>query len=262
MSLLETRQTREYWDALGVGTLYEELPVVDAIHGRQSRRPVDGIVVLGGPHILAESHHGVSLDDENVVVIQTKATLLNPYVFGQGLFSADLVRLRWRPRSVRSVVICAENDPDLRPVIDTYADLAVVTIEPDRRASFNLTREPGAALLVHRFTPGTLIAPARMTDRFQIDGLISNQQPGLVSGVVADVMGQHVVTVHSYRHSLGMWIAGEVLVAQGLLVARGCASVRSILVVKRGDEAVARVLSARAEVTIILAGSITGADDA
>jgi hypothetical protein len=243
VSLLETRQTREYWANLGVGTLYEELPVVGAIRGRQSRRPVDGIVVMGGAHFRAESHRGVSLDDEDVVVIQTKATRLNPYVFGQGLFSADLIRLRWRPRSVRSVVICAEDDPDLRPVCETYPDLEVVAIEPDRRAWFRLTRVPGAALLVHRFTPGNLIAPARLTSRFQIDGLISNHQPGLVSGVVTDVAGQHVVTVHSYRHSLGMWIAGEVLIAQGLLVAGGCASVRSIVVVGRGDEAVASVLS-------------------
>jgi len=56
-SLLETR---EYWATLGVGTLYEELPVVGRIRGRQSRRPVDGIVVLGGPHIRAESHRGVT----------------------------------------------------------------------------------------------------------------------------------------------------------------------------------------------------------
>lgn len=65
------------------------------------------------------------------------------------------------------------------------------------------------------------------------------------------VTGQHVVTVHSYPHSLGMWIAGEVLIARGLLVALGCASVTSIVVIRRGDEAVARVLSARADETIM-----------
>ena len=71
MSLLETPQTREYWPGLPGGTLYEEFSVVDVLKGRQARRPIDGLVVVGGPHILAESNRGVSLDDEELVVIQT-----------------------------------------------------------------------------------------------------------------------------------------------------------------------------------------------
>ena len=47
MSLHETPLTRAYWQSLGEGILYEELAVADAVPGKQSRRPVDGVVVLG-----------------------------------------------------------------------------------------------------------------------------------------------------------------------------------------------------------------------
>jgi hypothetical protein len=109
----ETPLTRAYWKGLGDGTLYEEFRVVDAIAGVLSWRDVDGVVILGEAHRIASrgERAGVSLDDKDVIVIQTMATRLNPYVFGQALLSMDLIRMRWAPRSLRSVLICTADDP-------------------------------------------------------------------------------------------------------------------------------------------------------
>jgi hypothetical protein len=49
-------------------------------------------VVLGTPLRIAswDERGRLSLDGQDVIVIQTKATPLNPYVFGQALLSMDL----------------------------------------------------------------------------------------------------------------------------------------------------------------------------
>ena len=122
MSEHETPLTRAYWEDLGDGTLYEELRVVDAKAGVRSRRDVHGVIVLGEAHRIASpgERAGVSLNGKDVIVIQTKATSLNPYVFGQALLSMDLIRMRWAPRSLRSVLVCTADDPGLRPVIGAF----------------------------------------------------------------------------------------------------------------------------------------------
>ena len=117
---------------------------------------------------------------------------------------------------------------------------------------FGLHRVSGAAELAHRQSTGILTAPAQLTTRLRIDGLMSDQEPTGTDGVVTGVIGQNLISVHGYRPPLGMWIAGEVLVAQRFLLDRGCASVRSIMVVGRGDEPVAQVLSARADVNVVV----------
>ena len=243
MSLHETPLTRAYWQRLGEGILYEELAVADAVRGKQSSRLVDGVVVLGHESRIAEPHPGVSLDGEDVIVIQTKVTRLNPYVFGQALLSADLIRLRWTPASVRSVIICVEDDPELRPLVESYADLEVCLMPSRRKSSFHVPRIPGAADLVHESTSGTLIAPNRLTSRLRIDGLSWTDGDLVRSGnVVGEVKGCDLVSIHSYRHSLGMWVGGEVILTQALLKRHGARSMRSVVVCGRGDEAIERVL--------------------
>lgn len=79
----EAPLTRRYWERLGEGTLYEEFGIVRPGAGIRARR-VDGVVVLGTPPRIAsrDERRRLSLDGEDVIVIQTKATPLNPYVFG------------------------------------------------------------------------------------------------------------------------------------------------------------------------------------
>ena len=132
-------------------TLYEEFRVVNAIVGEQSWRAVDGVVVLGEPHRIASpaERGGLSLDGKDVVVLQTKATRLNPYVFGQALLSMDLIRMRWSPRSLRSVLICVADDPELRPVTSMYPSIDVHVARVDHQTSFGLGVCPERRLSWH-----------------------------------------------------------------------------------------------------------------
>ena len=70
----------------------------------QSARDIDGVVLLGDPHEI-NSRGRRCLDGEKIVIIQTKATRLNPHLYGQALLSQELIRLRWSLRSVRSVLL-------------------------------------------------------------------------------------------------------------------------------------------------------------
>ena len=107
-----------------------------------------------------------------MIVIQTKATRLNPYVYGQALLSMDLIRMRWAPRSLRSVLICVADDPDLHPVLGAFPDVEVQVLPSERRTSFRLERLRGAAadLASQRGVP--LVEKPRLTSSFRIDGVI------------------------------------------------------------------------------------------
>lgn len=103
VSVHETPLTLAYWQALGEGTLYEEFPVVKARRGVQTRRAVDGLVVLSAParRVLTgadgrREHAAADLGGKALAVIQAKAMRLNRYVFGQTEFPELLARReRW-----------------------------------------------------------------------------------------------------------------------------------------------------------------------
>jgi hypothetical protein len=176
----ETPLTVGYWQALGEGTLYEEFPVVKAQWGAQERRVVDGLVVLGTPPCrVPEGPAGrggraaADLDGRDVVVIQTKATRLNPHVFGQALLSMDLIRQRWSPRSLRSVLICVRDDAELGPIVGRYPELEVRIERPAAgEQSFRLPRLPGAAAIVAQRLGGFAVAPAPVSSNVTIDGVV------------------------------------------------------------------------------------------
>jgi hypothetical protein len=269
MSKHETPLTRAYWNDLGDGTLYEEFRVVDAMAGVRSRRDVDGVVILGEAHRIASpgERAGVSLDDRDVIVIQTKATRLNPYVFGQALLSMDLIRMRWAPCSLRSVLICADDDPDLRPVIGAFPDVEVRVAHSERLTSFRLERLPGAAadLASQRGVP--LLENPRMTPLFQIDGVIvPSCDPHRQLPLAELVDGEKVTTVHSEASAgrariLGMWMSGEVIAAQHLLLKMGAAAVHSIVLCRR-DQAIEAALRRYSSFEIVEAGSATSSGQA
>ena len=143
MSRRESPITRAFWEQeLGKkGTLYEEFRAVQEVRGVQSWRALDGMIVLGDPDGVVVSGGRRCLDNEDVVVIKTKATPLNPYAFGQALLSKDLIRERWAPRSIRSILLCTSDDPELRPVIGEFPEVEVF-VRAGPVGSFGLPRLP------------------------------------------------------------------------------------------------------------------------
>lgn len=233
--------------------------MVDTVAGVQSRRDVDGIVVLGEPHRIASPNErtAVSLDGRDVIVIQTKATRLNPYVFGQALLSMDLIRMRWAPRSLRSVLLCAADDPELRAVISAFPDVEVRVIRTERFTSFRLGRIPGAAAQLASQRALPLLEKPRLTSSFQIDGMIipswDTRHQAPLAELVAD---KEVITVHSEAKAgqpstLGMWMSGEVIIAQHLLRQMGTAATHSIVLCGRGDQNIEAALRRYASFEIV-----------
>src|SRR5437762_1669954 len=51
------------------------------------------------------------------------------YLMGQAIFSAQLVRTRFAPVSVRSVILCSKDDTVLRKYLASYPDVEVVVDE-------------------------------------------------------------------------------------------------------------------------------------
>ena len=142
MSLHESPITQKFWEneLAGQGTLYEEFQAVEEQRGLQSRRNLDGVVVLGDPSGI-RTRGRRCLDGENIVIIQTKATPLNPYVVGQALLSQDLIQMRWSPNSVRSVLLCTADDPELRAVTNEFPGVEI-HIRHGETGSFRLSRLP------------------------------------------------------------------------------------------------------------------------
>jgi hypothetical protein len=70
----------------------------------------------------------MSLDGEDVIVVQAKANRLGMYLMGQAVFSAELIRRRFKPASVRSVLLCGKDDAVLRSLLDAYPEVEVVVM--------------------------------------------------------------------------------------------------------------------------------------
>lgn len=127
MSKLETPMTRWYWQQVG-GTLIEEFCAV-----RRTRtcgpRLLDGVIIRGGEFRIARQSE-ISVEDRDIVVVQTKAERLGMYLMGQAFFSAQLMK-RFRPRSVASVALVAQDDDVLRPLFEQYEGMRVVVCPPE-----------------------------------------------------------------------------------------------------------------------------------
>lgn len=127
MSKLETPMTRWYWQQVG-GTLIEEFCAV-----RRSRtcgqRLLDGIIIKGGECRIARQSE-VSIEGQDIVVVQSKAERLGMYLMGQAFFSPQLMK-RFRPRSVESVALVAQDDDVLRPLFEHYEGMRVVVCPQD-----------------------------------------------------------------------------------------------------------------------------------
>ena len=77
MSKHETWRTRRYWNRVG-GLLIEEFVAVKG-DANTGRRPVDGVIVLGGETKIYEGTD-YDLSGKDVIVIQTKRDRIGMYL--------------------------------------------------------------------------------------------------------------------------------------------------------------------------------------
>src|SRR4051812_40553071 len=113
MSKLETPMIAWFWESIG-GTLIPEFQAVPRAPG-VGRRLLDAVIL---PRLSKRQAHwrDINLEGEDVVAVQAKAHRLGMSLMGQAIFSAELLR-RFRPRSIRSVILCSADDSVLRPLL-------------------------------------------------------------------------------------------------------------------------------------------------
>jgi hypothetical protein len=124
MSKLETPMIVEFWESVG-GTLVTEFQAVPRSAG-VGRRLLDAVILPGLPKERAH-WRDVNLEDQDVVAVQAKAHRLGMYLMGQAIFSVELLR-RFRPKSIRSVILCSADDSVLRPLLTPYPQVDVVVV--------------------------------------------------------------------------------------------------------------------------------------
>ncbi len=116
MSKHETPLTRRFWNEVG-GTLIEEFPAV--LKGKNnSQRLMDGVIILNTETKLV-SWKDISLKNQDIIVIQTKAHRLGMYLMGQAFFSKELMK-KFEPKSIRSVIVCTKDDSVMRPLAEQF----------------------------------------------------------------------------------------------------------------------------------------------
>lgn len=89
MSKLETPMIRHFWNSIG-GTLVEEFPAVVATK-TIGKRFIDA-VILPNKETRVAHWSEVTLEDEDIIIVQAKAHRLGMYLMGQALFSAELMK--------------------------------------------------------------------------------------------------------------------------------------------------------------------------
>lgn len=124
MSKNETPLIRQYWEKIG-GTLIEEFPVVKRTP-TCGQRLLDAVILPKGEKRIARWKE-VSIEGQDVIVVQAKRGRLGMYLMGQTFFSAELIK-EFKPASIRSVALCTRDDSILRPLLEQYPDMEVVII--------------------------------------------------------------------------------------------------------------------------------------
>ncbi len=127
--------TRRFWRSVG-GLLIEEFCLVDRAPGCGGRW-VDGLILPDEETRIASRAERVDIAGKRVISVQTKASRLGMYLMGQTLFSAELLRQRFKPASVESVALCAMDDEVLRPMLEQYPGCRVVVMTPSETAEID-----------------------------------------------------------------------------------------------------------------------------
>ena len=130
MSKHETWRTRKYWESIG-GLLIEEFLAIrlnrkDGI----GKRLIDGVIVLGEEkNIQIGGQHDI--EGKDVIAIQTKSTRLGMYLMGQAYFSREILK-RFNPKSIKTVAICGEGDPEMGKLCKEFGIEVVVIPESEK----------------------------------------------------------------------------------------------------------------------------------
>lgn len=128
MSKLETPLTRKYWRKIG-GTLIEEFPIVK-YSKTAAPRWIDGVIIRGGERRIAKRTETDLVKGKDVIIVQTKDGRLGMYLMGQAVFSEELMkRFNPKPKSVKAVALCTEDDSVLRPLLKKYKNVKVVVLK-------------------------------------------------------------------------------------------------------------------------------------
>jgi hypothetical protein len=93
------------------------------------QRNIDAVTIRDGERRIASPKESVSLDERNIIIVQTKAYRLGMYLMRQALFSRVLIEDRCAPRSVRTVALCLIDDAVLRPIAEHFG-IEVVVDDP------------------------------------------------------------------------------------------------------------------------------------
>lgn len=257
----ETPITRDWWDQelQSAGTLYEELAIVPRLSGLQEVRRVDGLVVLDDPSGRRCRRRGMlDLDSRAIVVIQTKAMPLNAYVFGQALLSPQLIRQSWNPKDIRTVLLCLADQPELSGVISRSFPEVEIRVRPGQRSSFSLRRIPGAAGSYVGSQGASFRGQERLAAGLTIDGAIV---PGLDTHdrrpLTQVACGKDITTIHSQMSNrnvparIGMWMGGEIIMSQRILLEAGARTVRSVVLCGHHDQAIEEAIRNYADFKVI-----------
>jgi hypothetical protein len=155
MSKHETPMVLKYWEGVG-GTLIEEFPMVRP-SATCGPRYADAVILPNqkARRVGPGEQAGISLEGEDVIVVQAKASWLGIYLMGQALFSAELIR-RFRLASVRSVALCTADDAVLRTLLEPYPHVEVVVMGEFGSARPRRPRRPdfGPSMLEERNSQG------------------------------------------------------------------------------------------------------------
>ena len=262
--VLEWPITRDYWERemRSRGTLYRELEIVP--HGRGQRRRADAVVVLDeADGKVIEKSVMQDLDGKRVVVIQTKATFLNAYVFGQALLSPTLICQKWSPASMKTIILCTSDLADLSNLIRReFPHIEICVREGQSGEAFYLDRISGAAAEYARAQSSVLIKCSVLPKGLPLDGILVDNLDRRPSGKrmldPALVKYKDVTIIHTADErrarrpsNIGMWTAGEVIISQLILKEMGAERVQSIILKSGRDAPIEAALGNYASIRIL-----------
>ena len=126
MSKHESPMTTWYWEQRGEGTYIPEYIIVDWGPG-QSRRLIDGLIILGEPQQRLARCTKADIAGKDVVVLQTKHSprRLGMSVAGQLVISKALVE-RLGARSVEAIALVQSTDAAIQPVLESLGCKVIV----------------------------------------------------------------------------------------------------------------------------------------
>ena len=122
MSKLERPLIEKYWKQVG-GSIIFEFPMI-----RKSAtcgpRYLDALIFPKKEREILKPSE-VTVAGEDIILVQAKCSRLGMYLMGQAVFSIELM-CKLKPASMRSVILCTEDDSVLRPFLSRYPKIEVV----------------------------------------------------------------------------------------------------------------------------------------